>query len=85
MPYWKRIEFWQKVRESFLFFGTVGTGSISGANASDIANIPDKWITLTAFVAISGAVVSHFTKTWFEDKDGDGYVDLFQNKKRTGL
>lgn len=81
MGYWRRTEFWMKIRESFSFFGTIGTGGMAGADAIDIADIDEKWIAMTAGIAIFGALISHMTRVWFEDKDQDGFVDIFQRKK----
>lgn len=78
MAYWKKIEFWNKLRETFMWSGTIGTGGMAGADATHMANVPSDWIAYTAGAALIGAVISHFTKIWFEDKDGDGLVDIFQ-------
>lgn len=82
MSYWRKTEFWQKIRESFSFFGTLGTGGMAGADAINIADIAPKYMALTAGIALFGALLTHFTKTWFEDKNGDGYVDIFEKKKK---
>jgi hypothetical protein len=80
MAFYEKTEFWVKVRESFSFFGTLGTGGMAGADAIGMATIPPRYMAYVAGFAIAGAVISHFTKIWFDDKDGDGNVDLFQKR-----
>lgn len=74
----KKTKFWNNVRESFAWFGTISTGSMAGVDSMGYANIPENWMMISACIALGGAFVSHMTKVWFVDEDNDGIVDLFE-------
>jgi hypothetical protein len=68
--YFKRTSFWQKVRDSLAVFGVP-----SGALAAIVGTDP-LWLTISAISAALVALIA----IWLVDKDGNGIVDIFEDK-----
>lgn len=70
--FWKYTTFWQNVKNTLALFGTPGGIVIAQWQDDPL------WLILTGACAfLSGAI-----SIWFVDKDNNGYVDIFEKKKK---
>jgi hypothetical protein len=67
---WKKQSFWENVKRTLATFG--GT-TVMGLHEFGAA---DKWVVTAAIISLLGGVLS----IWMEDKDKDGYTDLFEDE-----
>jgi hypothetical protein len=73
--YWKKTDFWGKLRDTFGIFGGLTTTGLAGVDFMTIANIDEKWILISAGATLFGTILG----IWMTDEDGDGTVDMFQD------
>lgn len=68
MSYWKYASFWQKIKDTIQILGTFTQLSLVFGDAQHIYN------ALTAAIQLLALLLP----VWFEDKNRDGVVDLYQ-------
>jgi hypothetical protein len=67
---WKKQSFWENVKRTLATFSgptVVGLHEFGAA---------DGWVITAGIVSLLGGVLS----IWMEDKDKDGYTDLFEDE-----
>lgn len=68
--FWKKTNFWDKVRNSLAIFGTPG-----GAIAAYVDANPF-WLAVSVVSAIAIGLIA----VWMVDNDKNGFVDIFEDK-----
>ena len=75
MTLWKKSSFWQRIKDTIALFGTGGQVVLL------LAEVPHLYNYITAAATALGMLVT----LWFNDQDGDGNVDLFQDQTKTNI
>lgn len=74
MSFWKQAVVWTKIKDTIALVGTTITAGLELGNSTGIFKTP-QW---GAFISLSVTFLGILLGMWFEDKDKDGTVDLFQ-------
>lgn len=72
VKWFKRVSFWQKLKATIAGLG------ISSEITLYMMDSHPAWKVVAAISSVVGMLIT----TWVEDKDNDGVVDIFQNKKK---
>lgn len=70
MKIWQKMSFWQKMSATIQAVGTFTQLSLIFGDAQHIYNV------MVALIQLAGLIIP----IWFDDKDNDGNVDLFQKE-----
>lgn len=68
---WKKMSFWNKIK------GTIALAGVGSEVTLFVVDSNHKW----KVVAAAATIISFVITIWFEDKNGDDIVDMFQGKK----
>lgn len=75
MGIWKKAIFWTKVKD------TLAIGSILSQGGMEIGHVSESVKLWIGF----GSLAAYVVGMWFEDKDKDGLVDIFQTEVKTTI
>ena len=81
MSIWKKAKLWTKIKDTFALGGTAVSAMLVVGNKLQIITTPDYTELISIGVTFTGVLIG----MWFEDKDGDGNVDLFQDEIKTNI
>lgn len=70
MKIWQKMSFWQKMSATIQAVGTFTQLSLIFGDSQHIYNV------MVALIQLAGLIIP----IWFDDKDNDGNVDLFQKE-----
>lgn len=70
MSIWKKALLWTKIKDTFALGGILSQAGMEMLNTNEKIQLS---------VAV-GTVLGYLIGMWFEDKDKDGIVDIFQQK-----
>lgn len=75
MKIWQKMSFWQKMSATIQAIGTFTQLSLIFGDSQHIYNV------MVALIQLAGLIIP----IWFEDRDNDGHVDLFQKEITTTI